>query len=227
MLWWDPDDNTNGGSQTVYKMTTRGFQALAYANEKYKPKSARTVCPSICPNGPGRSSLGERLPCEMPVTARAMPPIDAVEAAFLARGDAHLARQAYQVRVKCRASEALRAIDAARANGIPGTCARKSETPGYFPCRRPPHTEGPCSHEPATTLTTFGLFGRPNWAPNRYAVDPLHLPDDDHGLRRAARAYVVAELRAAKPDDTDGTSHASSFGDGWDAAIAHLEGLKR
>lgn len=32
---------------------------------------------------------------------------------------------------------------------LPGstTCGRKAETPGYLPCRRPPHTEGPCSHE--------------------------------------------------------------------------------
>ena len=29
----------------------------------------------------------------------------------------------------------------------PGVCGRSAERPGWSPCDRPPHTDGPCAHE--------------------------------------------------------------------------------
>jgi hypothetical protein len=83
-------------------------------------------------------------------------------------------------------------------------CGRASLTPGYAPCRRPPHEEGPCAHERAPQiLSSCWISGQDMIGvdssmkegtiivsrPVRTAHEVVTCSVSDEGLDRLRRAY--------------------------------------
>lgn len=152
---------TRDGSDTFYRLTAKGRAMLRQAAAHYrgngppgggifgpKPKKLKAA-PNLGPGLVKQVDKGFETVVNTPVIKAdkvlrplRLEPFNNDERVVLRAGSRTAAIARYRSRTGASLQEGERAADEAKE------CGRKSETPGYLPCRRPPHDDGPCAHEP-------------------------------------------------------------------------------